>query len=231
MQMHFERFDMSEYMEKHTISRLIGSPPGYVGFEQGGLLTEIIKKHPHSVLLLDEVEKAHPDMLNILLQVMDNATLTDNNGIVSDFSHVILIMTSNLGTKEANVMGFTKDVSSKTDNALKNFFSPEFRNRLSAVVEFLPLDLESLIKIVALEIEKLNVTLASKNIKLSVTLRAKEHIAKKGYDPKYGARHIKRVIDELIKEKLSDEILFGGLKNGGNMKVGFEKESLTFTVF
>jgi len=158
-----------------------------------------------------------------LLQVIDNATLTDNNGIVSDFSHVILIMTSNLGTKEANVMGFTKDVSSKTDNALKNFFSPEFRNRLSAVVEFLPLDLESLIKIVALEIEKLNVTLASKNIKLSVTLRAKEHIAKKGYDPKYGARHIKRVIDELIKEKLSDEILFGGLKNGGNMKVGFEK--------
>lgn len=230
MQMHFERFDMSEYMEKHTISRLIGSPPGYVGFEQGGLLSETIKKHPHSVLLLDEIEKAHPDMLNILLQVMDNATLTDNNGNVSDFSHVILIMTSNLGTKEANVMGFTKDTSSKTDNALKNFFSPEFRNRLSAVVEFASLDLESLIKIVDVEIDKLNITLGAKNIKLSITPKAKEHIANRGYDVKYGARHIARVIDELIKEKLSDEILFGKLKNGGNVKVGFEKNNITFVV-
>lgn len=230
MQMHFERFDMSEYMEKHTISRLIGSPPGYVGFEQGGLLSETIKKHPHSVLLLDEIEKAHPDMLNILLQVMDNATLTDNNGNVSDFSHVILIMTSNLGTKEANVMGFTKDTSSKTDNALKNFFSPEFRNRLSAVVEFASLDLESLIKIVDVEIDKLNITLGAKNIKLSITPKAKEYIANKGYDIQYGARHIARVIDELIKEKLSDEILFGKLKNGGNVKVGFEKNNITFVV-
>lgn len=230
MQMHFERFDMSEYMEKHTISRLIGSPPGYVGFEQGGLLSETIKKHPHSVLLLDEIEKAHPDMLNILLQVMDNATLTDNNGNVSDFSHVILIMTSNLGTKEANVMGFTKDTSSKTDNALKNFFSLEFRNRLSAVVEFASLDLESLIKIVDVEIDKLNITLGAKNIKLSITPKAKEHIANRGYDVKYGARHIARVIDELIKEKLSDEILFGKLKNGGNVKVGFEKNNITFVV-
>lgn len=230
MQMHFERFDMSEYMEKHTISRLIGSPPGYVGFEQGGLLSETIKKHPHSVLLLDEIEKAHPDMLNILLQVMDNATLTDNNGNVSDFSHVILIMTSNLGTKEANVMGFTKDTSSKTDNALKNFFSVEFRNRLSAVVEFASLDLESLIKIVDVEIDKLNITLGAKNIKLSITPKAKEYIANKGYDIQYGARHISRVVDELIKEKLSDEILFGKLKNGGNVKVGFEKNNITFVV-
>lgn len=230
MQMHFERFDMSEYMEKHTISRLIGSPPGYVGFEQGGLLSETIKKHPHSVLLLDEIEKAHPDMLNILLQVMDNATLTDNNGNVSDFSHVILIMTSNLGTKEANVMGFTKDTSSKTDNALKNFFSVEFRNRLSAVVEFSPLNIEDLVSIVDLEISKLNATLEPKNIKLSITPKAKEHIANRGYDVKYGARHIARVIDELIKEKLSDEILFGKLKNGGNVKVGFEKNNITFVV-
>lgn len=230
MQMHFERFDMSEYMEKHTISRLIGSPPGYVGFEQGGLLTETIKKHPHSVLLLDEIEKAHPDMLNILLQVMDNATLTDNNGTVSGFSHVILIMTSNLGTKEANVMGFTKDTSSKTDNALKNFFSPEFRNRLSAVVEFSPLDLDSLVKIVELEIDKLNATLEPKNIKLAITPKAKEYIASKGYDDRYGARHIARVVDELIKEKLSDEILFGKLKNGGKVKVGFEKNNITFVV-
>lgn len=230
MQMHFERFDMSEYMEKHTVSRLIGSPPGYVGFEQGGLLSETIKKHPHTVLLLDEIEKAHPDMLNILLQVMDNATLTDNNGTVSDFSHVILIMTSNLGTKEANVMGFTKDTSSKTDNALKNFFSPEFRNRLSAVVEFGPLDLDGLVKIVGIEIDKLNATLESKNIKLAITPKAKEYIANKGYDTRYGARHIARVIDELIKEKLSDEILFGRLKDGGKVKIGLEKNSLTFIV-
>lgn len=230
MDMHFERFDMSEYMEKHTVSRLIGSPPGYVGFEQGGLLSETIKKHPHTVLLLDEIEKAHPDMLNILLQVMDNATLTDNNGVVSDFSHVILIMTSNLGTKEANVMGFTKDTSSKTDNALKNFFSPEFRNRLSAVVEFEPLDLDSLVKIVGIEIDRLNATLDPKNIKLTITPKAKEYIANKGYDIRYGARHIARVIDELIKEKLSDEILFGRLKDGGRVKIGFEKNSLIFVV-
>ncbi len=230
MGMHFERFDMSEYMEKHTISRLIGSPPGYVGFEQGGLLTEIIKKHPHCVLLLDEIEKAHPDMLNILLQVMDNATLTDNNGTVSDFSHVILVMTSNLGTKEANIMGFAKDASSKTDNALKNFFSPEFRNRLSAVVEFEPLDLDNLVKIVELEIDKLNMTLKFKNIKLTITSKAKEHIANRGYDAMYGARHIRRVVDDLIKDRLSDEILFGRLKDGGQVKVGFEKNSLTFAI-
>ena len=136
MDIHYERLDMSEYMEKHALSRLIGAPPGYVGYEQGGLLTEMIKKNPHTVLLLDEVEKAHPDIMNILLQVMDGAKLTDNNGVVSDFKNVILIMTSNLGTKEANVMGFTKDESSKTNKALKDFFTPEFRNRLSSIVEF-----------------------------------------------------------------------------------------------
>ncbi len=127
---------MSEYMEKHSVSRLIGAPPGYVGFEQGGLLTEMIKKNPHTVLLLDEIEKAHPDIMNILLQIMDGAKLTDNNGVVSDFKHVILIMTSNLGTKEANVMGFNKDDSIKTSKAIKNFFSGELEIRLSSIVEF-----------------------------------------------------------------------------------------------
>ncbi|MDD5406897.1 MAG: AAA family ATPase [Sulfurovaceae bacterium] len=229
MQMHFARFDMSEYMEKHTVSRLIGAPPGYVGFEQGGLLTETIKKHPHTVLLLDEIEKAHPDIMNILLQVMDNAKLTDNNGIVSDFSHVVLIMTSNLGTKEANVMGFTKDTSSKTDTALKEFFSPEFRNRLSAVIEFAPLSVESLEHIVMLEIAKLNIILAAKNIKLSLTPKAREYLAKESYDIRYGARHIARVIDEKIKEHLSNEILFGRLKNGGKVTVGFKANHLEFT--
>ncbi len=229
MQMYFARFDMSEYMEKHTISRLIGAPPGYVGFEQGGLLTEIIKKHPHTVLLLDEIEKAHPDIMNILLQVMDNAKLTDNNGIVSDFSHVVLIMTSNLGTKESNVMGFAKDDSIKTDTALKGFFSPEFRNRLNGVIEFAPLSIQSLEHIVTLEIAKLNVILIPKKIIVKLTPKAREYLAKESYDIKYGARHIARVIDEQIKEHLSDEILFGRLKDGGKVTIGVKANRLEFS--
>ncbi|MEA3418691.1 MAG: ATP-dependent Clp protease ATP-binding subunit ClpA [Campylobacterota bacterium] len=228
MHVHFERLDMSEYMEKHSISRLIGAPPGYVGFEQGGLLTEMIKKHPHTVLLLDEIEKAHPDIMNILLQVMDGAKLTDNNGMVSDFKNVILIMTSNIGTKEANVMGFTKDNSVKTENAIKNFFAPEFRNRLSATINFNPLSLDVLIEIVDRELEKLNEQMADKKIKIKVSKEAKEYLAKEGYDERYGARHIARVIDEMIKEKLTDEILFGSLQKGGTVKVGFSEDELTF---
>ena len=139
---HFERFDMSEYMEAHTISRLIGAPAGYVGFEQGGLLTEAIRKHPHCVLLLDEIEKAHPDLMSVLLQVMDNAALTDNNGNIADFQNVILIMTSNLGASEANVMGFAKDDSLNEGKAVKKFFAPEFRNRLDATVSFDSLSLD-----------------------------------------------------------------------------------------
>lgn len=228
MHVHFERLDMSEYMEKHSISRLIGAPPGYVGFEQGGLLTEMIKKYPHTVLLLDEIEKAHPDIMNILLQVMDGAKLTDNNGMVSDFKNVILIMTSNIGTKEANVMGFTKDNSSKTESALKDFFTPEFRNRLSATITFKPLSLDTLITIVDRELEKLNLQMSDKKIKIKVTKEAKAYLAKEGYDEKYGARHIARVIDEYIKERLIDEILFGSLKDGGRVKVGFKSENLSF---
>ncbi len=228
MDIHFERIDMSEYMEKHALSRLIGAPPGYVGYEQGGLLTEMIKKNPHTVLLLDEVEKAHPDIMNILLQVMDGAKLTDNNGVVSDFKNVILIMTSNIGTKEANVMGFAKNSSSKTDNALKDFFSPEFRNRLSAVVEFNHLNFEVIVKIVNREIEKLNEQMKSKNITIKLSKEASEYIAKEGYSDIYGAREIARVIDKEIKEPLTDEILFGKLKDGGVVKIDYKKEKLDF---
>ena len=228
MHVHFERIDMSEYMEAHTISRLVGAPPGYVGYEQGGLLTEMIKKHPHTVLLLDEIEKAHPDIMNILLQVMDGAKLTDNNGVVSDFKNVILIMTSNIGTKEANVMGFNKDNSMKTDKALKAFFSPEFRNRLSATIEFNTLGLDALIMIVDRELDKLNLLLKSKHVKVKLNKKAKEYLANEGYDERYGARHIARVIDEQVKEALTDEILFGKLKKGGSVKVDYKKDKLIF---
>jgi ATP-dependent Clp protease ATP-binding subunit ClpA len=224
MNIHFERLDMSEYMEKHTISRLIGSPPGYVGFEQGGLLTEIIKKHPHTLLLLDEIEKAHPDIMNILLQVMDGAKLTDNNGVVSDFKNVIVVMTSNIGTKEANVMGFEKNSSGKIDRALKDFFTPEFINRLSGLVEFNNLSLENILLIVDTEIEKLNILLKDKKIVVKVNKKAKEYIANEGYDDRYGARNIARVINSKIKEQLTDEILFGSLIKGGTVSVSFSKE-------
>jgi ATP-dependent Clp protease ATP-binding subunit ClpA len=229
MHVHFERLDMSEYMEPHTISRLVGAPPGYVGYEQGGLLTEMIKKHPHTVLLLDEVEKAHPDIMNILLQVMDGAKLTDNNGVVSDFKIVILIMTSNIGTKEANVMGFNKDSSMKTDKALAAFFSPEFRNRLSGIIEFNVLGLDVLVTIVDREVDKLNLLLAPKGVKVKLAKKAKEYLAEEGYDERYGARHIARVIDEKIKEALTDEILFGKLKKGGLVKISYKNEKLDFS--
>ena len=229
MHVHFERLDMSEYMEAHTISRLVGAPPGYVGYEQGGLLTEMIKKHPHTVLLLDEIEKAHPDIMNILLQVMDGAKLTDNNGVVSDFKNVVLIMTSNIGTKEANVMGFNKDTSMKTDKALQAFFSPEFRNRLNATIEFNALGLDALITIVDRELDKLNLLLKPKKVKVKLSKKAKEYLANEGYDERYGARHIARIIDEKVKEALTDEILFGTLKKGGAVKVDYKNEKLHFS--
>jgi ATP-dependent Clp protease ATP-binding subunit ClpA len=228
MNIHFERIDMSEYMEKHAMSRLIGAPPGYVGYEQGGLLTEMVKKNPHMVLLLDEVEKAHPDIMNILLQVMDGAKLTDNNGIVSDFKNVVLIMTSNLGTKEANVMGFNKDDSRKTETALKGFFAPEFLNRLNSVVEFNHLPMDIVEKIVDREIVKLNEQMENKKIVVKLNKKARSYIAEEAYSDVYGAREIARVIDEKIKEALTDEILFGSLQNGGTVKVVYKQEKLDF---
>jgi ATP-dependent Clp protease ATP-binding subunit ClpA len=220
----FERFDMSEYMEKHALSRLIGAPPGYVGYEQGGLLTEAIKKHPYSVLLLDEIEKAHPDLVNILLQIMDNATLTDNNGYKANFQNVILIMTSNIGATARSVMGFNKDSSLAKNEELKLFFTPEFRNRLSAIVEFNQLDIEIVKNIVKKFIAELNAELKKKKIAITLSPKAMDFIASESYSPEMGARPIKRYIQNNITEQLSDEILFGKLKNGGTVNVSFNKK-------
>ncbi len=225
---HFERFDMSEYMEKHTVSRLIGAPPGYVGYEEGGQLTEIIKKHPYSVLLLDEIEKAHPDLLNILLQVFDSATLTDNDGNKTDFRNVIIIMTSNLGTKEASQVGFTKVEAHQTNNAIKDFFAPEFRNRLDAIVNFSSLKTDVMVFVVEKLLTQLEEQLKEKNIKIEATQRAKKYLAEKGYSKDLGARVMQRVISDEVKTTLSDEILFGKLKNGGIVKIDYKKKVLEF---
>jgi len=225
---HFERFDMSEYMEAHTISRLIGAPAGYVGFEQGGLLTEAIRKHPHTVLLLDEIEKAHPDLMSILLQVMDNAELTDNSGNKADFQNVILIMTSNLGATEANVMGFAKDDGLNENKAINKFFAPEFRNRLDNIVSFAALSQDIVAKVAGKFIQDLEEQLSDKKIKISITAKAKKQLAILGYDKAMGARPLNRVISEKIKNVLTDEILFGKLKKGGEVKIDF-KEDFTFT--
>jgi ATP-dependent Clp protease ATP-binding subunit ClpA len=220
----FERFDMSEYMEKHALSRLVGAPPGYVGFEQGGLLTEAIKKHPYTVLLLDEIEKAHPDLVNILLQIMDSATLTDNNGYKANFQNVILIMTSNIGASARNVMGFNKDASLSQNEELKSFFTPEFRNRLDAIVEFGQLSIKTVQGIVLKFINELNQDLKKKKITITISEKAKDFIAESGYSKEMGARPLKRYIQDNITNKLSDEILFGKLKDGGKVEVGFNKK-------
>ena len=219
----FLRFDMSEYQEKHSVAKLIGSPPGYVGYEKGGLLTEAIRKNPHTVLLLDEIEKAHPDIVQILLQVMDNANLTDNDGRKADFRNVILIMTSNLGVGEGQNLGFMQEFSEFKEEAIHNFFAPEFLNRLDAIIRFKPLNKESVLMVVDKFINELQDKLNAKKIKLSLTKRAKEALAKKGYSPSLGARPLIRIIEENIVEPLSDEILFGELKNGGNIKIDFFK--------
>jgi len=225
---HFERFDMSEYMEAHTISRLIGAPAGYVGFEKGGLLTEAIRKHPHTVLLLDEIEKAHPDLMSLLLQVMDNAELTDNNGNKADFQNVILIMTSNLGAIEANVMGFAKDDSLNENKAIKKFFAPEFRNRLDGTIHFSALDMDAMVRVVGKFISDLEKQISDKNIKIVITTKAKKELANLGYDKEMGARPLGRVISDKIKKPLTDEILFGALKNGGSVKIDFAKDEFIF---
>jgi len=223
---HFEKFDMSEYMEKHALSRLVGAPPGYVGYEQGGLLTEAIKKHPYTVLLLDEIEKAHPDLVNILLQIMDSATLTDNNGYKANFQNVILIMTSNIGATARSVMGFNKDESLAANEELKSFFTPEFRNRLDAIVAFHQLSHETVKGIVSKFIDDLNIELQSKKIAVNLDDKAVEFIAKKAYSKEMGARPIKRYIQDNITNRLSDEILFGKLKNGGTVEVSVADQKL-----
>jgi len=221
---HFERFDMSEYMEKHALSRLVGAPPGYVGYEQGGLLTEVVKRHPYTVMLLDEIEKAHPDLVNILLQIMDSATLTDNNGYKADFQNVVLIMTSNIGATARNVMGFNKDESLAANQELKSFFTPEFRNRLDAIVDFNPLNMQVIEAIVEKFIKQLNSDLKEKKITVTLTKKAIKYIANKSYSPAMGARPLKRYIQNNITNKLSDEILFGKLKTGGFVSVDAKGE-------
>src|SRR5580698_1588941 len=222
MGIEFIRFDMSEYMERHTVSRLIGAPPGYVGFDQGGLLTEAIAKHPHCVLLLDEVEKAHPDVFNLLLQVMDHGTLTDNNGRKADFRHVIIVMTTNAGAQEMNrpSIGFTHD-DNATDGmeAIRRLFSPEFRNRLDAVIQFAALDEATIERVVDKLLIEVEAQLEPKGVNLSIEEAARRWIAQKGYDPKMGARPMARVIQEYIKRPLAEELLFGKLVGGGQVRV------------
>ncbi len=227
---YFARFDMSEYMEKHSVSKLIGAPAGYVGFEGGGQLSEIIKKHPYSILLLDEVEKANVDVLNILLQIMDSASMTDNSGAKINFKNVIIIMTSNIGASEAPVMGFQKDENRKQESAVKNHFSPEFRNRLDKIINFKSLESVQVVHIVDKFIAELENNLSDKGIKINLNKRAKEYLANLGYDKDLGARPLARVIQEELKAKLTDEILFGGLQNGGEVKVTLKNSKLNFII-
>ncbi|SVC75254.1 uncharacterized protein METZ01_LOCUS328108, partial [marine metagenome] len=225
------RFDMSEYMERHTVSRLIGAPPGYVGFDQGGLLTDAIDQNPHSVLLLDEIEKAHPDLFNILLQVMDHGKLTDHNGKEVDFRNVILIMTTNAGAAELakQAIGFGREKRvGDDDEAIKRMFSPEFRNRLDAVVSFEGLTPEVVSKVVDKFIAQLEMQLSDRSVSIELTEEARSWLAESGYDPAYGARPLARVIQEHIKKPLAEELLFGSLAKGGHVKVAVREGKLSF---
>jgi ATP-dependent Clp protease ATP-binding subunit ClpA len=222
MGMPLHRFDMSEYMERHAVSRLIGAPPGYVGFDQGGLLTEAISKQPHAVLLLDEIEKAHPDIFNILLQVMDHGTLTDNNGRKADFRNVVIIMTTNAGSEALNKsqIGFTKSSASGDELAdIKRTFTPEFRNRLDAVISFAPLDHEVILRVVDKFLMQLEEQLHEKKVEVVFTDALKDYLAENGFDPLMGARPMARLIQDTIRSALADELLFGKLANGGKVTV------------
>jgi ATP-dependent Clp protease ATP-binding subunit ClpA len=227
----FVRFDMSEYMERHTVSRLIGAPPGYVGFDQGGLLTDAIAKTPHAVLLLDEIEKAHPDVFNVLLQVMDHGKLTDNNGKSTDFRHVIVLMTSNVGARDLSrrSVGFgDARATGDAEREYKRMFSPEFRNRLDAKILFNPLSTEVMSSIVDKFILELGEQLAPRSVTIGVTSAARAHLAEKGYDPDNGARPLARVIQEDVKKPLGDELLFGALEHGGHVAVDAQDGKLVF---
>jgi ATP-dependent Clp protease ATP-binding subunit ClpA len=241
----FTRFDMSEYMEKHAVARLIGAPPGYVGFEQGGLLVDAVRQHPYNVVLLDEIEKAHIDVMNILLQVMDHATLTDNTGRKADFRHVILIMTSNAGSRELSAasIGFAEGgrrdseladearwraAQSRSKAAVERLFSPEFRNRLDAIVTFRPLTQQTMETIVEKFILQLEAQLAERKVAFSLDAEARAWLARKGFDPIYGARPLARVIQQEVRNPLTDEILFGRLENGGHVRIGLADDHLAF---
>ena len=219
------RFDMSEYMERHAVSRLIGAPPGYVGFDQGGLLTEAVTKKPHAVLLLDEIEKAHPDIFNVLLQVMDHGTLTDNNGRKADFRNVIIIMTTNAGAETMNkaVIGFTNPRAAGDEMGdIKRLFTPEFRNRLDAIVSFKPLDEQIILRVVDKFLLQLETQLAEKKVEVTFTDKLRQHLAKTGFDPLMGARPMQRLIQDTIRRSLADELLFGRLTEGGRLTVDWD---------
>ncbi|CAA9891239.1 ATP-binding protease component [Candidatus Methylobacter favarea] len=227
------RFDMSEYMERHTVSRLIGAPPGYVGFDQGGLLTEQVTKHPHAVLLLDELEKAHPDVFNLLLQVMDHGTLTDNNGRKADFRNIIMVMTTNAGAEEGSraSIGFTQqDHGSDNLKVIEKGFSPEFRNRLDAIIQFKPLDISIVGHVVDKFIFELEVLLTEKHVTLTLDAEARLWLAENGCDPKMGARPMARLIQEKIKKPLANDLLFGKLARGGNVRIYVDNDELAFTI-
>ena len=227
------RFDMSEYMESHTVSRLIGAPPGYVGFDQGGLLTEAVTKHPHAVLLLDELEKAHPDVFNLLLQVMDHGSLTDNNGRKADFRNIILVMTTNAGAEESSraSIGFSQqDHSSDSLKIIERNFTPEFRNRLDAIVQFKPLDISIVGSVVDKFIFELEHVLSDKNVTLSLDSEARLWLAEHGCDPKMGARPMARLIQDKIKKPLANDLLFGKLADGGHVKIYVKDKDLAFTI-
>jgi ATP-dependent Clp protease ATP-binding subunit ClpA len=232
MGVHFHRFDMSEYMEKHAVARLVGAPPGYVGYEEGGLLTEAVNKHPYAVLLLDEMEKAHPDIANVLLQVMDAGRMTDSNGRTADFRNVILIMTSNAGALEASrgTIGLVaSSASANSLDAIKKTFAPEFINRLDAVVSFQDLPEDVVLKITAKFVDELKMNLAQKKVELTVTPDVLKWLMKKGYDRVYGARPLARTVDEHLKKALVDELLFGRLADGGRVGVEVENDLLKFS--
>lgn len=234
----FTRFDMSEYMEKHAVARLIGAPPGYVGFEQGGLLVDAVRTHPYSVVLLDEIEKAHPDVYNILLQVMDHATLTDNTGRKADFRNVVLVLTSNAGSREMSAasIGFAdraddggrRAAEGRSKQAIERVFSPEFRNRLDAIVTFKPLQPDAMELIVEKFILQLEAQLAERRVAIMLEPAAREWLAKKGYDPVYGARPLARVVQREVRDRLTDEILFGALEHGGTVTIDVAQDALTF---
>ncbi|MBW2634787.1 MAG: ATP-dependent Clp protease ATP-binding subunit ClpA [Deltaproteobacteria bacterium] len=229
----FLRFDMSEYMEKHAVARLIGAPPGYIGFDQGGLLTDDIRKNPYSVLLLDEIEKAHEDLFNILLQVLDHATLTDNNGKKADFRNVIIMMTSNAGTREmsAQTIGFgdpQKEIAFKSKKAIEKIFNPEFRNRLDGIITFNSLTVDTMEMIVDKFVRELNDQLNAKKVEIVITPEARRWMAEQGHDPQYGARPLARLLQSEIKDHLSDEILFGRLEKGGKVVVDVKKDKIVF---
>jgi ATP-dependent Clp protease ATP-binding subunit ClpA len=227
---YFHRFDMSEYMEKHTVARLVGAPPGYVGYEEGGILTDMVRKHPHAVLLFDEIEKAHHDIYNILLQVMDDAALTDSHGRKADFRHVIVILTTNLGSERAGSLGFGLGAAtSHRDKAIKDFFKPEFRNRLDEVIHFEPLPLEIVCNIVDKFMLEIRNSLQERNVTIELSSEARLFLAKKGFDPILGARPMGRVLQRDIKDRLADELLFGELRKGGVVSVDMSDGNLSFT--